>query len=52
MTIVLGGDMRELGGVTGSTSGDKVLVEHGETCGGEAGKYECNTLAGDVKCVD
>ena len=52
MTIVLVGDMRELGGITGSTSGDRVLVEDGETCGGEAGKYECNTLPGDVDCVD
>ena len=52
MTIVLGGDMRELGGIAGSTSGDRVLVEDGGTCGGEAGKYGCNFLAGDVDCVD
>ena len=48
MTIVLGGDMRELGGVTRSTSGDRVLVEDGEACGGEVGKKGCKSLPGDV----
>ena len=40
MTIVLGGDMRELGGTIESTNGDTVLVEEtteGEICGGDGG---------------